>query len=69
MHSCMEFKTLKRLPSLHFFNISQNRYRNENPGTLVGMPGKYQGLNSGVALLDLNKMRRSDMYKLGSELN
>ena len=30
------------------------------------MPGRYQGLNSGVVLMDLNKIRQSDLYKLGS---
>ena len=48
------------------YNHKLSRYRKENPGTLVGMPGRYQGLNTGVILMDLNKIRRSSLYRLGS---
>ena len=40
-----------------------SRYRKENPGTLVGMPGRYQGLNTGVILMDLDKIRQSRLYR------
>ena len=40
-----------------------SRYRKENPGTLVGMPGRHQGLNTGVILMDLDKIRQSRLYR------
>ena len=30
--------------------------------THIGGPGRYQGLNTGVLLLDLQKMRESELY-------
>ena len=40
------------------------RYRNENPDTRVGAPppNGLTGFNSGVLLLDLEKMRESKLY-------
>ena len=40
------------------------KYRSENPGTRVGEPGPggLQGFNSGVLLLNLDKMRHSALY-------
>ena len=40
------------------------KYRNENPGTRVGgpPPSGLTGFNSGVLLLDLEKMRSSELY-------
>lgn len=39
-------------------------YRNKNPGTRVGepKPNGLQGFNSGVLLMDLNKLRSSKLY-------
>ena len=34
----------------------------------VGQPGKYQGLNTGVVLMDLEKMRQSDFYNKETKL-
>ncbi len=41
------------------------QYRNENPGTRVGSPppNGLTGFNSGVLLLDLEKMRKSTLYE------
>lgn len=41
------------------------QYRRENPGTRVGNPPPdgLTGFNSGVLLLDLEKMRKSDQYE------
>ena len=66
------YKQLFKLPlsDMRIITISSwsssliDRYRKENPGTLVGMPGRYQGLNGGVILMDLNKIRQSKLYKL-----
>ena len=47
------------------------QYRQNNPGTRVGEPGPngLTGFNSGVLLLNLDKMRKSTLYnsKLNSE--
>lgn len=32
-------------------------YREQNPGTHIGEPGRFQGLNTGVVLFDFEKMR------------
>ena len=48
------------------YNHKLSRSRKENPGTLVGMPGRYQGLNTGVILMDLDQIRQSSLYRLGS---
>ena len=39
------------------------RYRIEKPGTRVGMPGRFQGLNIGVMLYKLDKIRKSSLYR------
>ena len=36
--------------------------RAENPGTEVGSPGNLQGINAGVVLLHLAKMRESNEF-------
>lgn len=45
----------------HLFSL----YRNKNPGTRVGNPPPegLTGFNSGVLLLDLEKMRKSELYE------
>ena len=43
--------------------INVPSYRGDNPDTLVGMPGRFQGLNTGVMLLNLERMRKSSQYK------
>ena len=48
------------------YNHKLSRYRKENPGTLVGMPGRYQGLNTGVILMDLDRIRQSSIYRFGT---
>jgi len=45
----------------HYFNFLQN-YARENPGTLVGKPGRLQGFNTGVVLYNFAKMRASTVY-------
>ena len=37
-------------------------YRNKNPETNLGKPGKFQGFNMGVVLYDLEGMRKSRKY-------
>ena len=39
------------------------QFKTTNPDTHIGGPGRYQGLNTGVLLLDLEKMRKSTLYK------
>ena len=36
--------------------------RAENPGTEIGSPGNLQGINTGVVLLHLAKMRQSNRF-------
>ena len=43
--------------------INVPSYRGDNQDTLVGMPGRFQGLNTGVMLLNLERMRKSSQYK------
>eukprot|EP00090_Calanus_glacialis_P002986 TRINITY_DN12176_c0_g1_i1.p1 TRINITY_DN12176_c0_g1~~TRINITY_DN12176_c0_g1_i1.p1 ORF type:complete len:327 (-),score=72.77 TRINITY_DN12176_c0_g1_i1:66-1004(-) len=45
----------------HYFKLSRN-FVKQNPGSLVGNPGKLQGFNTGVALYNLAKMRASKEY-------
>jgi hypothetical protein len=40
------------------------RYRSSHPDTELGLPGRFQGLNVGVLLLRLDRMRRSQLYNL-----
>ena len=37
-------------------------YRDMNPGTHVGLPGRFQGLNTGVALYDLAHLRTNAKF-------
>ena len=37
-------------------------YIKTHPETQLGLPGRYQGLNTGVVLFDLEKMRKSTQY-------
>ena len=43
-------------------------YKSMNPKTKFGQPGKFQGLNMGVVLYDLEAMRRSKKYNSYLEL-
>ena len=45
----------------HYFSKTR-AYREINPDSKVGSPGYYQGLNTGVVLLHLDKMRRHEKY-------
>ena len=38
-------------------------YKSKNPDSHIGGPGRFQGLNTGVLLLDLEKMRASSLYQ------
>lgn len=37
-------------------------YRQENPNTMIGKPGKSQGFNTGVMLYNLQCLRSTDLY-------
>ena len=37
-------------------------FREKNPGTEMGSPGRFQGFNTGVVLFDLDRMRASEKY-------
>ena len=39
-----------------------NHFIKTNPETIFGLPGRYQGLNTGVVLFNLEKMRKSVEY-------
>jgi len=47
--------------SPHYLNMAKT-FIEENPGTPVGSPGRYQGFNTGVALYHLGRMRASLEY-------
>ena len=51
-----------------YYYLATTAYRDLNPDTKVGQPGKYQGLNTGVVLMDLEKMRQSDFYNKETKL-
>ena len=51
-----------------YYYFATAAYRALNPHTKVGQPGKFQGLNTGVVLMDLDKMRRSQLYTEEIEL-
>ena len=36
--------------------------RKRHPDTVIGEPGELQGVNTGVVLLDLGRMRRSEEF-------
>ena len=46
----------------HYFDKSRE-FRKQNPDSKVGSLGKMQGLNTGVTLLDLQRMRLSKVYR------
>ena len=43
-------------------------YREASPSSMVGSPGHMQGLNTGVVLLDLERMRASQLYLGATEI-
>jgi hypothetical protein len=45
----------------HYF-VNLQVYRKQNPGTNIGLPGRRQGLNTGVVLFHLERMRGSRLY-------
>ena len=38
------------------------KYRQQNPNTTIGEPGRYQGFNTGVVLYNLQRMRDNEKY-------
>ena len=44
------------------YRINLEKFIKTAPETYLGKPGRYQGLNTGVVLFDLAKMRRSSQY-------
>jgi len=46
-------------PNYHYV---LTKYREENPGSKAGFPGKSQGLNTGVVLYRLEALRSSSLY-------
>ena len=51
-----------------YYYLATAAYRALNPHTKVGQPGKFQGLNTGVVLMDLDKMRKNQLYAEEIEL-
>ena len=51
------------------YHTNLKDYRQRNPGTKLGQPGKFQGFNMGVVLYDLDEMRRSKKYNSYLELS
>ena len=55
--------------------LEQAGYITSHPDTVLGLPGRFQGLNMGVVLFRLEKMRKSKLYnsyvntKMDSVLN
>ena len=45
----------------HYYHVLRF-YRESNPGTEIGKPGRFQGFNTGVVLFNLDRMRRSELY-------
>lgn len=45
------------------FSDESLRYIKKRPGTKVGTPGRFQGVNIGVLMLDLDGIRASDTYE------
>ena len=52
--------------SPYYFTFFKS-YKQIQPDTHIGKPGRYQGLNTGVLLLDLEKMRKSKLYQKTTE--
>ena len=44
------------------YRLLLHEHRKENPTSLIGEPGEMQGVNTGVLLLNLEKMRSSDEF-------
>jgi len=44
------------------YRIAFREYRKNNPDTMVGEPGRFQGFNTGVVLYHLKNMRSSHLY-------
>ena len=44
------------------YRIILDNFSQTNPITLLGQPGRYQGLNTGIVLFDYEKMRKSVPY-------
>ena len=38
------------------------KYRQQNPNTNIGEPGRFQGFNTGVVLYNLQRMRENEQY-------
>lgn len=51
-----------------YYYFATAAYRALKPDTKVGLAGKFQGLNTGVVLMDLVKMRNSHLYSEETEL-
>lgn len=51
----------------HYF-LNTIAYRKKHPESGIGLPGRFQGFNSGVALFDLQKMRESQLYNNETQL-
>jgi len=45
------------------YKTSLELYRSQHPGTHIGEPGRYQGLNTGVVLYNLARMRASEQWQ------
>ena len=46
------------------YRINLEKYLDADPDTNLGLPGRHQGLNTGVVLYHLGKMRDSDTYNM-----
>ena len=44
------------------YRLLLHEHRKENPTSLIGEPGEMQGVNTGVLLLNLEKMRSSEDF-------
>ena len=61
--SFSEAESMAFVPDLapHYYHVLRF-YRASNPGTLIGSPGRFQGLNTGVALYNLARMRSKTTF-------
>jgi hypothetical protein len=46
-----------------YYHLATTAYRQQHPATAIGSPGKLQGLNTGVVLYHLARMRDSAIYR------
>ena len=44
--------------------LEQAGYISSHPDTVFGLPGRFQGLNMGVVLFRLEKMRKSKLFNI-----